>query len=119
MKLFTLSLIVGVLAATSSFAKITLYSNSDAIQQIISSPKFAELEASYGQISELTVKQRDDSNALQAFEFHLTLSAKTPVGVRSCFIKAHVFVVRDMSAPLGIDASKILPPNFGEVICQK
>ena len=118
MKLFTLSLMVGLFAATSSFAKITLYSNSDAIQQVISSPKFAELEAGLGQISGLTVKQRDDSNAIQAFELHLTFTGKTPVGVRSCFVETHVFVVRDLSAPHGIVASKILPPNFGVANCQ-
>ena len=107
------------LVPTLAHAKITVFSTSDAVRKVMDSDKLAELEQKFGPLAKIEVKERFDSNALQAFELHLTNTAATPVGPRSCFTEMHVMVTRDEAAPHGIAASKMLDPIVLQPICQK
>lgn len=119
MKTTFLMIMLSSFLALPSFARVTIYATRDAVNQVVVDAKLANLEAQYGPLAALTVKERYDSNALQAFEVNLTLTAQTPIGPRSCFVDAHVFVVKDEAAPRGVIASKILDPNFGVPNCQR
>lgn len=104
---------------TFAHAKITVFSTSDAVRKVMNSDQLSALEQKYGPLSKIEVKERDDSNALQAFELHVTITNSTPIGLRSCFTEMHVFVTRDEAAPHGIAASKMLDPVVQQTLCQK
>ena len=104
---------------TLAHAKITVFSTSDAVRKVMDSEQLSALEQKYGPLSKIEVKERFDSNALQAFELHVTITNSTPIGPRSCFTEMHVMVTRDESAPRGITASKMLDPIVQQTLCQK
>ncbi len=112
----SLSLLIA-LFALPAFAKITLYSNSDAVAHLVGSAQFRDLEQKMGSISALTVVERYDSNAIQAFEFKVTLTPKGSAQAKSCFVNADVFVERDSSAPAGIVASRMTDPVLLTPVC--
>jgi hypothetical protein len=113
--LASLSLIVPNLA----FAKITRYSNSQAVKMVMESDKLSKLQTTYGTLTGLTVVERNDSNALQSFDLLLTLTLPTAVGPRKCTVAVDVFVDVDKAAPAGITASKMLAPGFHTPDCEE
>ena len=119
--LFIVALAVSALFTPStSFSKVTLFSNAEAIVQVMNSSGLVNLEKTYGQISGLTIAEgKPSASVFQVFKLKLTLTANTPIGIRSCTVSAQVNVVKDEKAPAGITASKMADPVFSSPVCQK
>ena len=113
---------ISLFVTNGANAKITLYSSADAVKKVLSATKTTELAQKYGGLSNVSINERNDSNAIQAFELRLTFSRKGTMGnrpvVRSCFVEVNIFVVKDTNAPAGITASKMTEPVFGSEVCE-
>lgn len=118
MKKTIFSVLAILVYVSPSLAKVTLYSNKDAIAKVMESEQLVQLEQNHGQVSRIAVETIENKNAFQDFEVQLTFTTKAPWGNVSCYANAQVLVVK-ANAPAGITASVMTDAVFGNVVCEK
>jgi hypothetical protein len=115
MKSALFALMLSAALPVTAHAKITVFSTADAVRKFVASDKMINLEQT-GSLSSISVLERNDSNALQAFELTVNVSHKTSIGPRPCMSTVEVMVVMKKS-DTGVVYSEMLEPIVTRTAC--
>jgi len=115
-KLFALSLI---LLSASAFARITIHSNQSALQFLLDSKDLVEAKSDVsGELENASVSKIEDGGN-KNFDIELTYSSDTPIGKRTCSIKAKVKSEIYKVPNLGVTTSRLVIDEIDAPLCQK
>lgn len=115
---------LALFASVSSFAKMTVYSNTSALQAVLSDTETMSKISTQMSGSELTNTQIISSGEgiSKSFTIRMTYTAKTPIGDRSCYTDVAVQTqpsTVNLHGGVTIDITKLVIKKISHNICEK
>lgn len=105
---------------STAFAKITVYTNADAVQKTLSSTDFKELQALHGEVAGISVvAQKMMCVGCVSFKLKITLTSYDDIlGARSCYLDASL-ISSVIKTKNGITVSQLSEPVLSSPACEK
>ncbi len=119
-KLFVAGLLTFL--ATSAFAKITIFTEADAIDAVLSDEiVMANINSKVSGDLINSNASSSGTDADMAFTVRLTFASSTPIGLRSCYIDVDVKseIVKHQIGNSTIVSSELSVKEISDPICQK
>jgi len=107
--------LVGV-CSSSAFAKITIFSNEEALSRLLSSDAYGKELKTLGTLNQISIQQSAQDN-IPVYTFNLTYTTQTPVGQRSCFAKA-IVPTESVRSPQGIMSTVLGEAKVIDLVCE-
>lgn len=114
-RFYTLLALITILGAPA-YAKITVFSNSEALDRLINSKELDKEAGNLGELTGVSIEQSIQDEE-QEFTFRLTYTVRSPIGKRNCFVGAIVEVEKFQKQ--GVTGSRLGKPSVGQASCQK
>jgi hypothetical protein len=109
-------LIGSLICAQPASAKITAFTNEEALRQLLASDTYEKQLKDFGELKGLTIKQ-STAEGLPTYVFNLSYTVKTDLGTRSCFARATIQTETDRSEQ-GIVSSHLGDPQLLDIVCE-